>query len=254
MTATTVAVLGLGEAGSALVADLLSADVTVRAHDPRVAAPAGTVACSDEADAVCGAELVLSVNSADDAVPAARAGRPALSTGAIWADLNTASPTRKAEVADALPPGACVDVALMAPVPGRGLRTPMLASGPGAEEYADLVGGWGAQVTVLGAEVGTAATRKLLRSVFFKGLSAAVVEALAAAETQGLGEWMRSEIGAEFDRLAASWLPRIEEGSRRHAVRRSHEMAAAAEMVAAVGVPPRISLASREWLADLAAG
>ena len=37
-------------------------------------------------------------------------------------------------------------------------------------------------VEVIDGPIGAAATRKLLRSVFYKGLAAAVVEALAAAE------------------------------------------------------------------------
>ncbi len=65
---TTVAVLGLGEAGSLLAADLLAAGAAVRAYDPAVVgAPDGATRCADEADAARGADLVLSVNSASDA-------------------------------------------------------------------------------------------------------------------------------------------------------------------------------------------
>ena len=41
------------------------------------------------------------------------------------------------------------NVALLAPVPGNGLRTPMVVSGEGAERYAELLAGLGAQVEIL---------------------------------------------------------------------------------------------------------
>jgi len=56
----------------------------------------------------------------------------------LWADLNTASPGTKRQLADIAGQAgvAFADVAIMAPVPGRGLRVPMLASGAGAARYA----------------------------------------------------------------------------------------------------------------------
>src|SRR5690348_17441446 len=95
---TVIAVLGLGEAGGAFAADLIAAGVTVRAYDPAVAAPAGSIPCTDEADAATGADIVLSVNSAAAAGNALRAGlqgKPKL-----WADLNTAAPKLKRELAE----------------------------------------------------------------------------------------------------------------------------------------------------------
>ena len=74
------------------------------------------------------------------------------------------------------------DVALMSPVPGRGLRTPTLVSGPGAVSFSERFSALGMPVDVVGAEPGMAATRKLLRSVFMKGLAAAALESLQGAE------------------------------------------------------------------------
>jgi 3-hydroxyisobutyrate dehydrogenase-like beta-hydroxyacid dehydrogenase len=202
-----------------------------------------------------GADLVLSVNSAADSVGAAAAGGRGCGSDTVWADLNTAAPDRKFEVARALPPDIpFADVALMAPVPGLGLRTPMIASGPGARQAGRLLASMGAEVTVLDAGIGEAARRKLLRSVFFKGLAAAVTESLAAARACGLEDWLRAEIAGELRRAGDATVARLEEGSRRHAVRRGHEMSAAVRMLDDLGVPPRVSKASRDWLADLAGG
>jgi 3-hydroxyisobutyrate dehydrogenase-like beta-hydroxyacid dehydrogenase len=196
---------------------------------------------------------VLSVNSSDDSLLAASHAASGLAPGAVWAEANSSSPARKREVAGVLPDHALVaDLALMSTVPGHGIGVPMTASGPGARRAAELLGPLGATVTVVDGPVGAAATRKLLRSVFYKGLAAAVVESLAAAERAGLAEETRGEIARELDRASAATLDRLVEGSRRHAVRRSHEMEAAARMLDDLGVPPRVAGASRDWLEQLA--
>ncbi|MCQ0005111.1 NAD(P)-binding domain-containing protein [Actinomadura madurae] len=180
---TVIAVLGLGEAGGAIARDLVAAGAVVRGYDPLVAASGGIVQAGSEGEAASGSDLVLSVNSAHDAVAAFKAGIGGVGDGAVWADLNTGSPGLKRELDGIARQGGVpfADVAIMAPVPGRGLRTPMLAAGDGAARVAALLGPLGARVEVMDAEAGAAAGRKLLRSVFFKGLAGSVVEALEAA-------------------------------------------------------------------------
>lgn len=252
---TTIGMLGLGEAGHEIAVDLVAAGADVRGYDsdPRILPPFGVRPCRDGQHAAEEAEVVLSVNSAQDAGAALRDGARGLSAGAVWADLNTSAPLQKRELAD-----QCrtievpfADVALMSPVPGKGLRTPMLVSGTGALRYAEVMAGFGADVTVLDGPAGVAATQKLLRSVFFKGLAAAVVEALAAARAAGCEEWLRRNIGAELEAASSATVERLEKGSVRHAVRREHEMSAAAAMLSELGVPPRIAQASRDWLRQL---
>lgn len=256
MTPTCVAVLGFGEAGTAISADLVAAGAVVRGYDPVASVTSGVVDCAGEAEAVLGANVVLSLNSADDAMIALRNGLPGLAPDAVWADLNTGGAALKRDLAAALLGGTTstlfADVALMSPVPGRGVHTPMLASGAGAARYAELMIPLGAQVEVLEGPPGEAATRKLLRSVFFKGLAAAVVEALTAARAVGLGEWLRENIADELTRSGPDTVDRLEQGSVQHAVRRAHEMAAATELLRELGVSPRIAAASRDVLLELA--
>ena len=256
MPSLTIAVLGLGEAGSEIARDLVAAGAVARGYDPVAVAPPGVVACSDEAHAVDGAAVVLSVNSAADAPTALRNAVARLRPDAVWADLNTGAAGLKRDLADALardvPTALFADVALMSPVPGRGLATPMLVSGAGAQRYASLVAPLGACVEVLTGPAGEAATRKLLRSVFFKGWAAAVVEALTAARAAGLEDWLRDNIADELARADVGTVDALVTGSREHAVRRSHEMAAAAELLQELGVSSRIAAASRDQLAELA--
>lgn len=247
-----VAVLGLGEAGGSIARDLVAAGAAVRAYDPAVAAPDGTVAAAGEADAAEGADLVLSVNSAHDAAAALRAGIPGAG-GAVWAEMNTASPGLKRELAAAAKAAGVrfADIAIMAPVPGRGLFTPMLASGDAAADAAAILTGLGASVEVMDAEAGAAATRKLLRSVFFKGLAASVVEALEAARAAGCEDWLRGNIVEELVAAGEPTVDRLVAGTHRHAVRRAAEMAAAADMLVELDVPPTMAAASRDLLRRL---
>jgi len=242
-----IAVLGFGEAGSLIAADLVAAGATVRGFDPKVAAPAGVTDTDSDAAAVTGASLVLSLNSATDAVAALEAALDALRPGVVWADLNTAAPSVKQRLAaiGGQRGIAVTDVAMMAPVPGKGLGVPMLASGDGAASTAETLRGYGADIEVLAGPAGLAATRKLLRSVFYKGMSASIVEALDAADAAGLKDWLTEHIAEELESLDAATLTRIVTGTRQHAVRRGHEMAAAAEMLTDLGVAPIMATASQ---------
>jgi 3-hydroxyisobutyrate dehydrogenase-like beta-hydroxyacid dehydrogenase len=248
-----IAVLGLGEAGGDIARDLVAAGADVRGYDPAVDPPAGVHPRSDDADAVRDADLVLSLTSARDALPALENALPALASGTIWADLNTTAPGLKAALVQRLA-GRDVpvaDVALMAPVPGRGLRTPMLASGAGAARFAEILTGYGAAVTVQPGPAGEASSRKLLRSVFYKGLAAAVVEAMAAAEAAGCPDWLRDSISAELAGFDEHTIDRLIDGTHRHARRRADEMTAAAAQLAELGVHPRIATAARDLLIAL---
>jgi len=255
--ALVIAVLGLGEAGSVIAGDLMAAGVRVRGYDPAVTASEPVLDTASEAEAAQGAHLVLSVNSAKAAVDALRAALPGLpqegrgqqgrGREVLWADLNTASPGTKRQLADIAEQAGVpfADVAMMAPVPGRGLRVPMLASGTGAARYAALLRPLGARIEVLDGPAGLAASKKLLRSVFYKGMAASIVEALDAARAAGDEQWLREHIAAELAAMDDATLARITDGTRRHAVRRAAEMEAAADMLTELGVPPLMAAASR---------
>jgi 3-hydroxyisobutyrate dehydrogenase-like beta-hydroxyacid dehydrogenase len=249
-----IAIIGLGEAGGAIARDLAAAGVHVDGWDPVVdAPPAGVRLAGSAAEAVANASAVLSVNAAAVALEVARELVPALSPGQLYADLNTAAPGLKVQLAGVIQRSGAlfVDVALMAPVPGTGLRTPGLASGPGAARFVDLFSGLGMPVYVVGHEPGDAAARKLLRSVFMKGIAAAAIESLAAARAEGCEEWLRGELAEVFQDADAALLDRLLTGSRRHASRRRHEMDAAAEMLTELGVEPRVCVAAAGWLGQL---
>jgi hypothetical protein len=92
---------------------------------------------------------------------------------------------------------------------------------------------------------------KLLRSVFMKGLAAAVLESVEAARRRGADDWLRGEI-AEV--VGEPLLERLLSGSVTHAERRQDEMDAAAAYLDELGVEPRVAAAAAGWLRQLAEG
>ena len=142
-------------------------------------------------------------------------------------------------------------MALLGPVPGNGVHTPALASGPGAERFAAALGPLGMPVTGLGPEVGAASARKLARSVFAKGLAAAVGESLEAARRLDCEDWLHAELEAALTKADARYLTRLIDGSLAHSVRRADEMAAAVALLEELGVEPRVAAASEAWLRSL---
>jgi len=130
----------------------------------------------------------------------------------------------------------------------------MLVSGDAADRYVEALAGLGADVAVQPGPVGTAISRKLLRSVFYKGLAAAVVEALRGAEAAGCADWLRGNIAAELAGFDERTVDRLVDGTHAHARRRADEMVAATEQLEELGVPARVAAAARDLLVELRDG
>jgi 3-hydroxyisobutyrate dehydrogenase-like beta-hydroxyacid dehydrogenase len=251
----SIAVLGLGEAGSLLARDLAVGGAVVRGWDPDLHGDlSGIPLAASFATAVDGADVVLSVNWATVALDVARDTLPYLRPGRIYADLNTAGPALKLSLAEVVAPSGAsfVDVAMMSPVPPLGIRVPMFLAGEGAAALADIFRPFGTPLEIVGTQPGEAAARKLTRSVFFKGMSAAVYEALEAARAAGVEEWLRADITRTFVGADEKMLDRIVDGTLKHAVRRAHEMHDATELLDGLGVPATITRATTESLERIA--
>jgi 3-hydroxyisobutyrate dehydrogenase-like beta-hydroxyacid dehydrogenase len=253
-----VCVFGLGEAGSLIASDLaMLSEVEVHGYDPAEAAtPAGVLRHDDPEAAAAGADLVLGITAAADATAALAQALDAIPRGAVYAELATASAgLQRSLAATAAAAGlGFTDVALMSPVHGRGLRTPALASGPSARAFIATMGPLGMPVEHAGDEPGMAATRKLLRSVVVKGLTALVVESMQAAEAAGLAAETWDNIAGQLAAADEGFIQRLVTGTGRHAARRVHEMEAAAELLAELGVEPIMTEATAARLRSVAAG
>lgn len=251
-----VCVFGLGEAGSIIAGELAAIGVEVHGYDPAdVATPAGVSRRDDPRAAAEGADLVLGITAAADATTALTQALDVIPHGAVYADLATASAGLKRRLA-AIAVGAGLgfaDVALMSPVPDTGLRTPALASGPSAGAFIATMAPLGMPVEHAGDESGVAATRKLLRSVVMKGLTALVIESMRAAEAAGLVHETWDNIVSQLSAADEALVRRLVSGTGRHAARRVHEMEATAELLSELGVEPTMTSATAAHLRRVAA-
>ena len=243
-------VLGLGEAGSIYARGLRDAGFNVVGFDPFTAlSEPGVRQEVDLAVAAEGVELVFSVVGARAARGVAEAALPVLARGAIFADLNTGSPELKAEIGELAGSRGILfaDVAVLAPVPRAGLLTPLLVSGPGAEPLRAALAAAAVPVEVIPGKPGDAAARKLLRSVFMKGLAAVMLESVGAAKQIGADGWLREQIAAEFSGDPQALIQRLLDGSRVHAARRAHEVEDARDFLESLDQPSFVTQAAREW-------
>jgi 3-hydroxyisobutyrate dehydrogenase-like beta-hydroxyacid dehydrogenase len=239
--AVRVAVLGLGEAGSLLAADLARCGDEVHGYDPspEIQVIQGVDRHETAEAAVAGCSLVLAVTQGSQARAVLTRVAAVMDHGVVYADLSAGSPTLKEELAGVVARrgASFVDVALMSGVPGRGLTTPALASGTGADTYADLINARGGRVQVVGERAGEASARKLLRSIVMKGLAALLIESTEAATRYGQIEWFWSHLVDQLGSIDEAWMERLLFATPLHARRRLEEMEAARDLLTELGIP-----------------
>lgn len=256
-----VCLFGLGEAGSLLATDLVRAGASVTAYDPAdVDTPAGVIRRAHPALALRpqdrSVDLVMAATGGDESRLALLQAVDAIDAGTIYADVATASPGVKLDLADEAIRRDVdfVDVALLGMVPGNGLATPALAAGPGATRLASLVNPLGARVEPITGPPGAATAKKLLRSVMMKGVASVLVESVRAGAAADDLEWLWANLTSELDRADDAWARRLIVGSGLHARRRLGEMQAAVALLEALEVSPTMTRATVATLRDLVDG
>ena len=249
-----IAILGLGEAGSIFANDLVTLGVQVSGWDPapKRKLDSRVQFAKSNLDAVEQAEIIFSVNLSNVSTDIAKEILPVLNDQKIFLEMNTSSPEKKKAIHALLKKSKVhfVDLAIMAPVPPKGIKTPFLASGPGASILHEKVEKLQLDLTVLNEHVGEASTRKLLRSIVYKGIAAVICEAVEAGNAFGLEPYIREQIRSVIggnDTL----IDRFLEGSYTHAERRMYEMDAVSEMLEEKKLKPFLSKATRNNLAKL---
>lgn len=250
----TIAVLGLGEAGSCFANDLAGMGFSVFGWDPlpRYSLHERVNFANSNLDAAKEADIIFSVNLSSASEEIAKEVVPALNEEKIYCEMNTSSPNKKQSVYEIVKSSGVqfVDLAIMAPVPLKGIQTPFLASGPGAKLLLEQLKPFDLSLEFLSDEVGDASTRKLLRSIVYKGVAAVICEAVEAAKAFGLDSYIREQISSVIggnDQL----INRFIEGSYTHAERRIHEMEAVADMLSHRGIEPLLSTAAKQNLQKL---
>ena len=148
-----IAILGLGEAGSHFANDLAEMGITVSGADPnlkRELHPKISFS-TDNVTAVKNADIVFSVNYTSESKGIAKEVLPSLKIDALYCEMNTSSPATKLEIETILKPANIhfVDLAIMAPVPPKGIKVPLLASGGGANLLVKKMTPYNLDLTVL---------------------------------------------------------------------------------------------------------
>jgi 3-hydroxyisobutyrate dehydrogenase-like beta-hydroxyacid dehydrogenase len=255
---TALAFIGFGEAGQAIAAGLRESGVErLAAWDilfpvgggEKLIATAeaiGVRRAASAADAVRGADIVISAVTAAASVDAALSVKDHLAGGPFVLDINSVSPGRKQETARLLGGGArYVDVAVLAPIhPARHL-TPLLLAGPHAETVAPALAALGMRFSIAGPEIGAAAAIKMVRSVMVKGIEALTLECFLAAARAGVVEEVAASLKNNYPGLDWSKIvPYNLERMASHGERRAAEMEEVAATLRELGVEPLMTQAT----------
>lgn len=267
-----IALVGYGEVGRIFGAALVRAGVDgVAAFDIRVgeadwaavgrkrAGEDGVTLVPDTRAAVAEAALVISAVTAAQASTAAHEIARACRKDAIVLDVNSASPRTRRECAAMIEAAGAlfVEAAVMAAVPPKGIRVPMLLGGPHAGAVLPQLEALGFNARVGSADLGTVSAIKLCRSVVMKGIEGLVVESLLAARSYGverevLASLKESYPGLDWDKQPTWCWSRVVQ----HGARRAEEMREAAATVKDAGIEPRMASATAElqaWFGELRA-
>ena len=265
-----IALLGFGEAGSAIARGLcanggwrglprpgdnaprsLIAIDTALDKDARGmalgnAARALNVAIGGSYTAVLSeADLVLSAVPGEHALEAAQSAAPLLKKGAYFLDLCTVTGRMAGDDRGAIEAVGAhyIDIAVMGGFFKSGIKAPMLVAGEEVESVVAWMNQTGFDAKKLGRKPGSASSVKMLRSVIMKGLEDLAVESLVAAERQGILEEVLDCFG-DADQLSfRDFIGTLVRTHVVHAHRRWEEMGLVARTLEETGVEPLMTRA-----------
>jgi 3-hydroxyisobutyrate dehydrogenase-like beta-hydroxyacid dehydrogenase len=254
-TMTRFAIIGFGEVGGIFARDLRVGGATaIHAYDPAAAArdhaaAAGAILHDSAASAAAAAEVVIVPVTAGSALAAAQSLAGGLGHAPFVVDVNSVSPSTKQAAAQAVGQagGRYVEAAVMASVPPKGLRSPMLLGGPDAAAFLALMAPFGMDLTVFPGPIGKASSVKMCRSIMVKGLEALTTECMLAARHYGVEQEVLRSLAdtlphEDWHRLAGYVISR----ALLHGKRRAEEMREVARTVDEAGIEPLLSRAIAE--------
>lgn len=252
---TAFAIIGFGEVGGIFARDLRAGGAAaIHAYDVLEAARgrAGAAGCTvhdSAAGAASKADVVFVAVTAGSALAAAESLRGGLGHAPLVADVNSVSPAAKIANGQAVARagGRYVEAAVMASVPPKGLRTPMLLGGPDAEGFVAAMTPFGMDLRIYSPEIGKASSVKMCRSVMVKGLEALTTECMLAARHYGVEADVLASLKDTLPHEDWRGLARyVISRALLHGRRRAEEMREVARTVDEAGVEPLLSRAIAE--------
>ena len=251
--------IGYGEVGRIFAAGLGAHFASVRVWDIDLRNPAPEVqACASMQELAQSCDLVISAVTAANTLAVAQEAAPHLRPGAVFLDLNSASPGTKqlasqvVEAADA----HYVEAGVMTSVPPHGIKVPILLGGPQAQALSLRCNAMGMDTTAVAPTIGTASAIKMCRSVMIKGLEALVIESYTTARAYGVEAHVLPTLAETFpsidwEKTGGYFFSRVAQ----HGKRRAEEMRECANTVREAGFAPTMAQAIAEkhqWVADQA--
>ena len=261
-TLRKICLLGLGEVGAILAADLVGrSGLAINAWDRLFAnAQSKPTRALQSLPHVTGAEsasagardcdLVVSAVTAGQDLAAAESVLPGLRPGAWFLDLNSVSPATKCAVAQRVSDvgGRYVEAAVMAPIGPKRIASPILIGGPHAEVFLTEGIALGFEgMRFCSEKLGAASATKMCRSVIVKGTEALLSESLLAARHYGVEAAVVDSLSDLFPR--PDWPQHARYMISRtliHGTRRAEEMDEVAHTVMEAGIAPLMSEATRD--------
>ncbi len=251
--------IGFGEAGQAIAAGLREAgveamtawDILFPAREGeklRQAAAASGVRCAGSAaEAVRGADMIISAVTAASSVEAAQSVEAASCRHSRSFSTSTRSrpaASRRRQSSSAKPRAMSTSRCWRRSI-RRAIRTPMLLAGPHAEAIAPMLGALGMRANIAGAEIGAAAAIKMVRSVMIKGIEALTLECFLAASRAGVVDEVAASMKNNYPGLDwAKIVPYNLERMASHGERRAAEMEESADTLRELGVEPLMTMAT----------
>lgn len=254
-----VALIGFGEAGAILGAELVGSGCDVATYDILLDDPkarsemlaraerARVRAAESFAAAVAGADLIISAVTASSSGDVAALAGKHLGRGQLFLDINSVSPAKKQSSCKAVEASGAdyVESAVMAPVPPYRLKVPMLLGGRRAESAALQLTRLGMNARAISSDIGVASAVKMCRSVIIKGIESLAVESMLAARHFGAEEQVLASLSETFpgmgwDKDLPDYLiSRVAE----HGRRRADEMREVARTLQDAGFEPLMARA-----------
>ncbi len=217
----------------------------------RHAADIGALPAASIGELVSHTDILISCVTGAMALSVAEEAAPFLTPSHLYADVNTASPHVKEEVAAIVEKtgAAFCDAAMMGAIPTFLHRVPILASGSGAERFRECLQPYGTNIRVIGTKPGQSSAIKLFRSIFMKGLLSLFIETLTATHRYGVDDMVLGSIAESLDGTPFRETARIQMTKGVvNAERMAHEMEEVIATLEGLGVPAGMSRASRETL------
>lgn len=259
-TPQTIGLLGMGQMGAAVARLLSDAGWRVvtacdgrsdRTREAARAAGAEDVGTLDTL--VHEAPAVLSIMGSADAVEVAEALARAVSAKdsrlRVYAECNLIAPADMRAIGARFAKAgvATLDIGIVGPPPGGGVNPVLYVAGP-EDDLIDALASSGLEMRHIGSELGRASALKVYSAAVWQGCVALVAEVVEAAENEGLGAMLVSDLASRQPQIfewfeealphaqprAARWTPDMQVVSRtmEHAGRSGAYHAAAGEYYA----------------------